>query len=587
MNTKRTTALCVRTLPSTVCNLQTLPPFSVPTAPNSDEVEDRLRGAFPHVPTPSQDGLIHALGRFLVSTQPRCCLVVRGYAGTGKTTTMAALVQVLRDLRRPVELLAPTGRAAQVMGRYAGLQASTIHRRIYLRKATPDGGTSASIAPYARKGAVFIVDEASMIGRDSGLRQTGAAGAGFGQRDLLSDLFQFCLQAPGSRIILVGDDAQLPPVGSAISPALDGPRLAREFDLTLAERSLDDVVRQELDSGILANAHALRQDIALAKDLPEDVKAPLPQFSTEAFSDLHIVTGNDLAELLDDLHHRHGDQDVVIITRSNKRANDFNEQIRRRILWREEELDAGDRLMVVRNNYHWLKDEDAYPTDLIANGDTLVVQKIVRRYERYGLRYATADLKMEDFPNAPSFEASIMLDALHVDGPSLPGARMKALFEDVMLDHSAPRQQAQNRRSRQAGPLHPGPPGQIRLRRHRPQEPRRPMARHRRRPRLPHRGDGRPRMAPLALHRAHPRPTRSPPPQLPPPLPRRPQRGIGAALSLHLYNHWLIVDGRDVCPNGWHVPSDAEFIELEMFMGMSLETALHTRLERNRSRHPT
>ncbi len=436
MNTKRTTALCVRTLPSTVCNLQTLPPFSVPTAPNSDEVEDRLRGAFPHVPTPSQDGLIHALGRFLVSTQPRCCLVVRGYAGTGKTTTMAALVQVLRDLRRPVELLAPTGRAAQVMGRYAGLQASTIHRRIYLRKATPDGGTSASIAPYARKGAVFIVDEASMIGRDSGLRQTGAAGAGFGQRDLLSDLFQFCLQAPGSRIILVGDDAQLPPVGSAISPALDGPRLAREFDLTLAERSLDDVVRQELDSGILANAHALRQDIALAKDLPEDVKAPLPQFSTEAFSDLHIVTGNDLAELLDDLHHRHGDQDVVIITRSNKRANDFNEQIRRRILWREEELDAGDRLMVVRNNYHWLKDEDAYPTDLIANGDTLVVQKIVRRYERYGLRYATADLKMEDFPNAPSFEASIMLDALHVDGPSLPGARMKALFEDVMLDHA-------------------------------------------------------------------------------------------------------------------------------------------------------
>jgi exodeoxyribonuclease-5 len=126
----------------------------------------------------------------------------------------------------------------------------------------------------------------------------------------------------------------------------------------------------------------------------------------------------------------------VIITRSNKRANDFNEQIRRRILWREEEIDAGDRLMVVRNNYHWLKENDAYPTDLIANGDTLVVQKIVRRFERYGLRYATADLKMEDFPDAPSFEAAIMLDALHVDGPSLPGARMKTLFEDVMLDYS-------------------------------------------------------------------------------------------------------------------------------------------------------
>ena len=401
-----------------------------------EEVEERLRAAFPHAPTASQEELLHALGRFLVSTQPRCCLVVRGYAGTGKTTTMAALVQVLRDLRRPVELLAPTGRAAQVMGRYAGLQASTIHRRIYLRKATADGGTSASIAPYKRKGAVFIVDEASMIGRDSGLRQSGAAGAGFRYRDLLSDLFEFCLQAPGSRIILVGDDAQLPPVGSAISPALDGPRIAHEFDLTLAERSLDDVVRQELDSGILANAHALRQDIALAKDLPEDVKAPLPQFTTDAYQDLHIVTGNDLAELLDDLHHRHGEQDVVVITRSNRRANDFNEQIRRRILWREEELDAGDRLMVVRNNYHWLKENDAYPTDLIANGDTLVVQKIIRRFERYGLRYATADLMMEDFPNAPSFEANVLLDALHVDGPSLPGTRMKTLFEDVMLDYA-------------------------------------------------------------------------------------------------------------------------------------------------------
>ena len=196
------------------------------------------------------------------------------------------------------------------------------------------------------------------------------------------------------------------------------------------------MVRQELDSGILANAHALRQDIALAKDLPEDVKAPLPQFSTEPLPDLHIVTGNDLAELLDDLHHRHGEQDVVVITRSNKRANDFNEQIRRRILWREEELDAGDRLMVVRNNYHWLKDEDAYPTDLIANGDTLVVQKIVRRFERYGLRYATADLKMEDFPNAPELRSQHHARRPPRRRPSLPGARMKTLFEDVMLDHS-------------------------------------------------------------------------------------------------------------------------------------------------------
>ncbi len=436
MNTCRTTTPQDRTLPPLASNLSTPPAPTVSTAYTAEEVEERLRAAFPHAPTASQDALLHALGRFLVSPQPRCCLVVRGYAGTGKTTTMAALVRVLRDLRRPVELLAPTGRAAQVMGRYAGVQASTIHRRIYLRKATADGGTSATLAPYTRKGAVFIVDEASMIGRDSGLRQSGAAGMGFRYRDLLSDLFEFCLQAPSSRIILVGDDAQLPPVGSAISPALDGPKLAREFDLTLAERTLDDVVRQELDSGILANAHALRQDIALAQDLPENVKAPLPQFTTAPYPDLHIVTGNALAELLDDLHHRHGDQDVVVITRSNKRANDFNEQIRRRILWREEELDAGDRLMVVRNNYHWLKDNDAYPTDLIANGDTLVVLKIVRRFERYGLRYAVADLKMEDFPNAPSFEAAVMLDALHVDGPSLPGARMKTLFEDVMLDHS-------------------------------------------------------------------------------------------------------------------------------------------------------
>ena len=228
--------------------------------------------------------------------------------------------------------------------------------------------------------------------------------------------------------------------------------MAREFDLTLAERSLDDVVRQELDSGVLANAHALRQDIALAQDLPEDVKAPLPQFTTSPFPDLHTVTGNDLAELLDDLHHRHGERDVVVITRSNRRANDFNEQIRRRILWREEELDAGDRLMVVRNNYHWLKENDAYPTDLIANGDTLVVQKIVRRFERYGLRYATADLIMEDFPNAPSFEATSCSTPSTSKGRACPVPAWRSSRASARL--RPPRRQAGSRWS-PSGPLHP------------------------------------------------------------------------------------------------------------------------------------
>ena len=276
----RTATRQARTLP-TSCPVRSAPPSRRVPRPPSEEVEERLRAVFPHAPTASQEALLHALGRFLVS-------LIHAAASSSGAMPVRERPPPWRPscrscaTRRPVELLAPTGRAAQVMGRYAGLQASTIHRRIYLRKATLDGGTSASIAPYTRKGAVFIVDEASMI-------DATAVFANLAPQEPVSitatssDLFEFCPQAPGSRIILVGDDAQLPPVGSAISPALDGPRLAREFDLTLAERSLDDVVRQELDSGILTNAHALRQDIALAQDLPEDVKAPLPQFTTSPF----------------------------------------------------------------------------------------------------------------------------------------------------------------------------------------------------------------------------------------------------------------------------------------------------------------
>ena len=389
-----------------------------------EQFEDRLAGHFPHEPTSGQGRLIHAFSRFLFSPQPRCTLIVRGYAGTGKTTSIGAFVRALSELGAPTELLAPTGRAAKVMQTYAGRSASTIHREIYRSVRSKDGSTAYGLAPNLKERAIFIVDEASMIGESGGASDKG----NFQYRSLLDDLMEYVFNGEDCRLVLVGDDAQLPPVGHAESPALNEDRLRRDFNLTVATIRLTDVVRQELDSGILFNAHELRLQI--------DAKTEgFPQMSLGSFSDIQRLEGLELQEKIEDLHGQYGEDQVVIITRSNKRANQFNQQIRSRILWREDSLEAGDRLMVVRNNYYWLASQEGHHTTLIANGDTLIVQKVLKRFERYGAPFAEAEVRLIDSPDLPAFEVCLHLSALHTDSPSIPPAEMEALYEAVAQDY--------------------------------------------------------------------------------------------------------------------------------------------------------
>jgi len=390
-------------------------------SPAIELLEEQILSAFPHAPTSGQSELIHAFARFVYSGKPRCSLVVRGYAGTGKTTAIGAFVRVLAERQVPVVLLAPTGRAAKVMQSYSGMEASTIHRAIYRPQKTRDGSVGQTLAPNLRRRAIFIVDEASMIG------EGGVRGAGdFSYRNLLDDLMEFVYVGEGCRLVLVGDDAQLPPVGADESPALQLNRLQREFALTAASIRLTDVVRQELDSPILLNAHHLRLQL-------EADQTGFPRLHPGA--GLVRLDGNDLQETLEDLYNRHGQEGVVVVTRSNKRANLFNQQIRTRILWQEGDLTGGDRLMVVRNNYHWLSGNDQIESSLIANGDALEIVRIVRRFERYGAQFADAEVRMSDWPDHEPFEVCIHLSLLHADLPAIPQAEMQALFDAISEDY--------------------------------------------------------------------------------------------------------------------------------------------------------
>lgn len=396
----------------------------IESSPPIEQFVDRMARNFPHVPTAGQGRLIQALARFLYSTQPRCTLMIRGYAGTGKTTSIGALVQTLRELRiRPV-LLAPTGRAAKVMQNYSGTYASTIHRQIYRSKASKDGMPAFGMAPNTCENAVFIVDEASMIGE--GGDRSSAGSMQF--RSLLDDLMEYVFSGEGCRLILVGDDAQLPPVGESDSPALNELQMRRDFSLTVATIRLTDVVRQEMDSGILFNAHQLRLQI-------DAKQTTWPQIQLKGFEDIKRIAGPELQESIEEAFDRHGEDHVAIITRSNKNAQAFNQQIRHRILWREESLESGDRLMVVRNNYHWLAAVEQIPTNLLANGDALIVTKMIKRFQRYGCEFAIVEVRIADAPDWPPFEVHVNLSILESDLPQIPYAQIEALHDAIALDY--------------------------------------------------------------------------------------------------------------------------------------------------------
>jgi exodeoxyribonuclease-5 len=377
-----------------------------------------IRDHFPHKPTAGQERLFRLFDRFLETPEDeRAALMLRGYAGTGKTSVVSALVKALPGFRYKTVLLAPTGRAAKVMAAYAGRTAFTIHKIIYQRAADPNSGK----LQFRRrrcyfKKTLFIVDEASMLADDPGAGRNG----------LLADLIDFIFEEPGNKLMLIGDAAQLPPVGQLISRGLDANYLQSVFRLSVSETELTEVMRQELDSGILLNATALREELG-----KEDFSI---SFRTQGFSDIYRMTAERLEDGLRYAYDKFGKENTAIVCRSNREAVQYNQYIRRNIFFYENEIEAGDLLMIVKNNYYFL-DENA-AAGFLANGDFVEIRRVVNTEEMYGLRFATLELKLLDDPEQPTFEANVILDTLHAHSPALPEEQANELYQQVFAEYA-------------------------------------------------------------------------------------------------------------------------------------------------------
>ena len=372
-------------------------------------------------PTEGQQILAEKLASLITADSPDSIFLLKGYAGTGKTSMVSAIVKTLDQFKIPTVLLAPTGRAAKVLSGYAGKSAFTIHKRIYRQQSSSDGTGRFVLDKNLMKNCFFLVDEASMISNSSGDSSV------FGSGRLLDDLYEYVYSGQHCKLVLIGDTAQLPPVGMEISPALD----AAELDLYGAEVDeveLTDVVRQEMNSGILHNATALRELIAddnwLADYFPIDL---------DGFPDIQRLGGAELIETISECYDRYGEQQTMVITRSNKRANKFNQGIRSSILYKESEITVGDLLMVVKNNYYWLADDDRL--DFIANGDIVEI-KAIRKYEElYGYRFANVSLKFIDYDDL-EVDCKIFLDTLDLEAASFTSADNQKLFHAVAEDYT-------------------------------------------------------------------------------------------------------------------------------------------------------
>lgn len=384
---------------------------------------NKLLQNFGFQPTKNQLRVIGELTDFIFLKVARHLFVLKGYAGTGKTSIVGALVKTLPEINFDSVLLAPTGRAAKVLANYSGKQAFTIHKMIYQLRSGGDGYTRFVIKENKFQNTIFLVDEASMISDGGGLSQSSWGE----QKSLLDDLLKFVFSGLNCKLVLIGDTAQLPPVGMEISPALDEDFLYKAYRLNIEFNELNEVVRQAEDSEILTNATFLRTKIA-------NKKMTLPLFKSVNKADVKTITGIELEDELDTAYGKYGDDNVMLITRSNKRANQFNLQIRARIKWMEDELCAGDFMMVVKNNYFWL--DDASKAGFIANGDIVEILKI-RGYETmYDFRFANVTVRMIDYPNEPDLEVKLLMDSILTDAPSLTGEKFKALYEAVSEDYS-------------------------------------------------------------------------------------------------------------------------------------------------------
>ena len=378
-------------------------------------------------PTVKQNLFFQKIADFLIATSNDEIFVLKGYAGTGKTTIISTVINHLEAINMKCVLLAPTGRAAKVISNYSGKPAYTIHKRIYFPKKSKSGGVSFTLQQNKFKDTFFIVDESSMISdtsQDSKLYENGS---------LLDDLFFYVEAGKNCKLLLVGDTAQLPPVNMTISPALDINTLSLHYQKNVQHIELDEVMRQAETSGILYNATQLRE-------LLDSHFIDTFQFNLSGFKDIvRLQDGYDIQDAIQGAYDNYGLEDTVFIVRSNKRANQYNQQIRTSILSKENELSTGDYLMVVKNNYFWLKEESE--AGFIANGDIIEILEIRKIQELYGFKFATVKIRMVDYPNQAPFDTILMLDTITSESPSLTYEQSNQLYQEVLLDYEDERQQ--------------------------------------------------------------------------------------------------------------------------------------------------
>lgn len=381
---------------------------------NPDAIARQWRSMFSYSPTPGQEKLITMFSRYVSGDISRSLFMLKGYAGTGKTSIVSALVTILPRISLQPLLLAPTGRAAKVMTGYSNKTAYTIHKKIYRLLRDGENGTVLQPGYNHHQDTVFIVDEASMIPGQS----SSGSNSLFGSHNLLEDLVRYVYSGKNCSLLLIGDMAQLPPVGSVLSPALDKDLLRSKFNLTILEHELTEVVRQEKGSAILDNATRIRQSILKQK-------INLPVFRIPPGSDLRSITGEALEEELNNCYSLFGHEHTILICRSNKRANIFNQAIRNRMLFRENEIDAGDIMMVVRNNYYWLGDDDSQ--GFIANGDMIEILNVIRTEAFDDFRFADISFRWVDYPGKPTLDAKILLNSIGSEHASMPSEEQRKL----------------------------------------------------------------------------------------------------------------------------------------------------------------
>ena len=383
------------------------------------KLKNTIESSLPFDLNDGQNELANKLVDFILYKPQRTIFILRGYAGTGKSSLTGALVKSLPVINMKSCLLAPTGRAAKVLSKYSNKEALTIHKRIYFKKTNSLGYSFFDRAPSLFKNTIFFVDEASMIA-DEGGNGKGA----FGNLNLLDDLINYVYSGEGCKLIFIGDTAQLPPVGSAFSPALSKDYLEYNFKFDVMEHELTQVVRQDEDSGVLFNATYLRNSLR-SKSYPK---------LNDSFNDVKRINGYELQDELENAFSNYDNNDVKVICRSNKRSNIFNQQIRNRIFWHEEEISSGDLLMVVKNNYYWL--EESSKIGFIANGDIVKVIKVLKYHEIYNLRFVDIIAELPDYPKEPEIEVRVLLDSIETEQASMPRDKMKEFYYSVLDDYS-------------------------------------------------------------------------------------------------------------------------------------------------------